>query len=139
VSFWPRVAAHLIDGLLLSIPFFILFGVSVAALVGSENGGEEWAALLIMVLFYVIWPLSALTYFTVCLGRWGKTPGKALLGLRVVTVQGLPVGYGQALLRAVGYLLSGWCFYLGYIWVAIDPLHQGWHDKIAGTYVIYSR
>ena len=33
-------------------------------------------------------------------------------------------------------VISGLIFSLGFIWVAFDGKRQGWHDKLAGTYVI---
>jgi uncharacterized RDD family membrane protein YckC len=34
--------------------------------------------------------------------------------------------------KLVSYLAAG----VGIIWLVFDPKHQGWHDKIAGTYVV---
>jgi uncharacterized RDD family membrane protein YckC len=42
-----------------------------------------------------------------------------------------------ALRRFIGYFISGILF-LGFLWVLLDSRRQGWHDKIAGTFVIYS-
>jgi hypothetical protein len=36
----------------------------------------------------------------------------------------------------VGYIISGLALSLGFIWLAFDPKRQGWHDKIARTYVV---
>ena len=59
-----------------------------------------------------------------------------LFCLQVVSADGTPISFGIAFLRAVGYLVSGALFNLGFIWVAFDKRKQGWHDKIAGTVVI---
>jgi uncharacterized RDD family membrane protein YckC len=42
----------------------------------------------------------------------------------------------QGLLRYVGLIISFLVIFIGVIWVAFDPNKQGWHDKIAGTYVV---
>jgi uncharacterized RDD family membrane protein YckC len=68
----------------------------------------------------------------------GQTPGKRLMGLVVVKTDGGRVGLGAALLRWVGYWLSGILF-LGYLWVLVDNRRQALHDKLAGTLVVYSR
>jgi uncharacterized RDD family membrane protein YckC len=62
-----------------------------------------------------------------------------LLGLRVVGRDGEidGIGWGRAFLRMFGVWLSNLGFYLGLIWIAIDKDNQGWHDKIAGTYVVH--
>ena len=68
----------------------------------------------------------------------GQTPGKALIGLRVVTLDGKRPSYGRALLRLLCYLLSGIPLYLGFLWVVLDDRRQAWHDKVANTCVIYT-
>jgi uncharacterized RDD family membrane protein YckC len=40
--------------------------------------------------------------------------------------------------RYVGYYLSALALYAGYWWVLIDNRRQGWHDKLAGTIVVYA-
>ncbi|HUE75473.1 MAG TPA: RDD family protein [Chloroflexota bacterium] len=41
-----------------------------------------------------------------------------------------------AIIRYIGAIVAAIPFGLGYLWVIWDPNKQGWHDKIAGTYVI---
>jgi uncharacterized RDD family membrane protein YckC len=82
------------------------------------------------------------TYFGYPVFFWvliGQTPGKRLLGLRVVRANGELLGVGQALLRAVGYWVSAIPLFLGFFWILVDKQRQGWHDKLAATYVIYYR
>jgi uncharacterized RDD family membrane protein YckC len=68
----------------------------------------------------------------------GKTPGKAMLGLRVVDKRnGHFPGLPRMLLREIpGKILSGLVFALGYFWAIFDRDSQAWHDKIAGTVVL---
>jgi uncharacterized RDD family membrane protein YckC len=87
---------------------------------------------LVVFTFYIVLSISYFTYFH---GINGRTPGKMLLGLQVLSVDGNPVSFGIAFLRSVGYLVSA-IFYIGFIWVAFDHKKQGWHDKIAATVVI---
>lgn len=68
----------------------------------------------------------------------GQTPGKLLMGLRVLTTSGGRVPFWRAGLRFVGYFISMVFLFLGFIWVLVDDRRQGWHDKIAGTYVVYA-
>jgi uncharacterized RDD family membrane protein YckC len=68
----------------------------------------------------------------------GQTPGKWLLGLRVVALGGGRVGFARAVIRLVGYLLSALPFYLGFLWI-VGPERRGFHDRLAGTEVIYTR
>jgi uncharacterized RDD family membrane protein YckC len=74
-------------------------------------------------------------------GFWilaGQTPGKWLMGLVVVQTNGERLKLGRALLRWLGYWLSGILF-LGFLWVLLDSRRQGFHDKLARTLVVYSR
>jgi uncharacterized RDD family membrane protein YckC len=76
-----------------------------------------------------------------CVGFWsltGRTPGKQVMGLLVVRTDGKRMRMGAALLRWFGYYLSAILF-LGYLWVLADDRRQAFHDKLAGTMVVYSR
>lgn len=75
-----------------------------------------------------------LTWFHV---TYGQTPGKMMFRIRVIQMDGYPNGWKTVILREIfGRIVSMIVFCLGYIWVAFDFRKQGWHDKIAGTYVI---
>jgi uncharacterized RDD family membrane protein YckC len=74
-----------------------------------------------------------------CSGFWallGRTPGMMALGLRVVTAEGHPPGVVRSVVRALGYWVSAVGF-AGFLWIAVDARRQGFHDKLAGTYVVY--
>jgi uncharacterized RDD family membrane protein YckC len=66
----------------------------------------------------------------------GQTPGKWLLGVKVVAQGGGRVSLLRALVRLVGYLLSALPLYLGFLWI-LGPRRRGWHDVLAGTEVVY--
>jgi uncharacterized RDD family membrane protein YckC len=59
------------------------------------------------------------------------------MGLKVVDIRtGGPIDYTRAFVRSLGRLLATIPCLLGYLWVAWDKEKQGWHDKIATTYVV---
>jgi uncharacterized RDD family membrane protein YckC len=67
----------------------------------------------------------------------GASLGQKALGMRVVNAQnGERIDLAKALVRYVGFVISAIPFALGLIWAGFDPRKQGWHDKIAGTYVV---
>jgi uncharacterized RDD family membrane protein YckC len=70
-----------------------------------------------------------------------RTPGKAFMGLRVVTSQGKRLRWWRAVIRSVGYILSVLYFiplpFLGFLRVMWDDQRQALHDKLARTYVVY--
>jgi uncharacterized RDD family membrane protein YckC len=81
--------------------------------------------------------LLTLCYYTAGFTLFGRTVGKLILGLRVVRADGRNPTVRQSALRTVGYLLSS-VFLLGFLWAGIDRRHQAWHDKLAGTFVVYA-
>jgi uncharacterized RDD family membrane protein YckC len=119
-GFWKRFAASFTDGIVLLIPILILD----IALKGVGGG----ALSLVLVFAYF-------TYFEG--GPRGQTPGKQLLGIRVVSFDtGGPIGYGRGFIRMVGRYLSAVVIYIGYLWMLWDPEKQCWHDKLASDVVV---
>lgn len=118
-DFFTRLVAALIDGVILIIPNVILrllLGQVIASLVSLVIG---------VAFYYYFWTTS------------GQTPGKMAMGLKVVSAEnGALLEPSAALLRYVGYFVSGIALGLGYLWVLWDPHHDAWHDKIAKTKVI---
>lgn len=139
IGFGRRFLAYLIDSILLTIVnnvcgviVGVVIGLSSAA-AGSDRENISAAAQLVSIC------LSLLISASYLAGFWattGQTLGKMALGIKVISADGSPVSWGKALLRYLGYIISGLILALGFIWVAFDPQRQGWHDKIAGTYVV---
>lgn len=76
-------------------------------------------------------------YFTASLALWrGRTPGKRLLGIRVVRIDGDPLTTWDAFSRFGGYAASVLTGLLGFAQLLWDPNRQALHDRIAGTVVI---
>ena len=121
-GFGVRLLAMLIDGLLI----FVIGAVISAVFAESVS----W-------LISIAVDLCAFTYFWT---TTGQTPGKAVVGLRVVSAEsGGALDVRQAILRYVGDYVSGLPLLLGYFWVLWDPKHEAWHDKIAKTKVISTK
>ena len=66
------------------------------------------------------------------------TIGKRAVGSMVVSEEGLPLNFSQALLRNISKILSILPLFIGCLWAAFSKKHQAWHDKIAKTYVVQS-
>jgi uncharacterized RDD family membrane protein YckC len=59
------------------------------------------------------------------------------VGIKVIDAEGNVPGLGRAILREiVGKFISGLALGLGYAWMGWDTHKRGWHDHIAGTYVV---
>lgn len=79
-------------------------------------------------------------YFTLFLAWWsGQTPGKYLLGLRVVRLDGAPLSLWFSFERFGGYAAGLATGLLGFLQILWDPNRQGIQDRIAHTVVIRSR
>lgn len=72
--------------------------------------------------------------------KFAATPGKLLLGLRVLDANTLEkITLKQATKRFFAFILSVVPLFLGFIWAHFNKRCQTWHDKIAGTVVVTSR
>ena len=95
------------------------------------------AALIPMIFAaFLLWPAA---FFGVSTGLWGRTPGKWILGLRVVHAYGYPPSVRRALAREVLKVLAiGTVF--GAAFCLIQILHTGtvWYDRLCGTAVEHS-
>lgn len=66
-----------------------------------------------------------------------RTIGQAVLGLRVVRTDGQSLKLGAAVRRVIGYYVSFFALFIGFLWILLDDRRQGWHDKLADTVVVY--
>lgn len=132
-GFWRRFLAFWIDVILISLlllPVLSMLGVSDQLLRTGQMGVKD----------QIIWNFPAIIAGALFIYYRQATPGKMLLGLRVVDAKTLGnPSFAQALGRQLAYLLSSIVLMLGFIWIAFDGRKQGWHDKLAGTVVIRSR
>ena len=66
-----------------------------------------------------------------------QTPGRKLLKIKVVNAKGEDVGFWRGAFReTIGKFISGIFLYLGFLWVGWDGRKRGWHDHMAGTFVV---
>lgn len=96
---------------------------------------DLWLLLKFQLIFTALYIAVSLVYSVGFQGRFGATPGKRLLGLRVVTLDGSPLSYGGAFRRYCAELLSVLSFGLGYLMV-LAPEKRALHDILTGTQVV---
>lgn len=124
MGFWIRFAAAIIDGV-------ILFIISSILIIPTRFVGFIYGPTIVFNIF-LFW-----LYYWLLTGLKGQTIGKMAVGIKVVDAQGNKPGLGIAALREIpGKLISTIVLSIGFIWIAGDRQKQGWHDKIANTYVI---
>jgi uncharacterized RDD family membrane protein YckC len=85
----------------------------------------------------IMFLVATIAYFSLLFGT-GQTIGMMVMKLKLCRTDGTyPIGYGRGFLRFVAMIVPSSLFlYMGFIWILIDKENQGWHDKIADTYVI---
>jgi uncharacterized RDD family membrane protein YckC len=143
-GFGRRLAAFLVD--MLVILFFgglaAVLGVSMADVVPQTPSG--WMQSLIGGILILLVLISAnaciaiiLAYFPLLEGRFGQTLGKRLFGLVVRSEDGLPAGYGKAMLRRISFYFE--ILPIDALFIPFNPKHQRGFDILARTIVVRAR
>ncbi len=118
-----RFVSYLVDSIIVAVIGYALTFVLVA--IGVDYMSASFMGVPCGLVYY--------TYF---FGS-GQTPGMKVMNIKLIRTDGDPViGYGKGFLRWIGMLISALVLCLGYLWILIDKNKQGWHDKIAGVYVV---
>ncbi|QVQ51436.1 RDD family protein [Spiractinospora alimapuensis] len=143
-----RIVARALDYLIVGIVgavFLFVMLVVVFGVTGSDDFGDG-EDLVWSFFFFFAWGLWLCLYDWLCLMAWGATPGKAVVGIKVVSVDGQRLTQQQGLGRAAMFGLPQSITCLGHIFVLIesmvgfsDTYGQSIHDKAAKTYVVRSR
>ncbi|MBM3880587.1 MAG: hypothetical protein FJ387_12870 [Verrucomicrobia bacterium] len=110
-GFWRRLAASALD--------FVLVG-----LVGMVFPEPSFFLLLWLAYHVAMWSWK------------GTTLGGIVCGLKVVRLDGRPVDFTVALVRALGGVFSFVALGIGFFWAGWMPEKQSWHDMIAGTVIV---
>jgi uncharacterized RDD family membrane protein YckC len=111
-GFWIRMGALLLD--------IILIGI----VLNHTREGVNLHLILLAAYGAVMWKLKS------------ATVGGLICGLQVVRLDGRPIDWPTAIVRALSCFLSLAVVGLGFLWIAIDENNQAWHDKVAGTVVV---
>jgi uncharacterized RDD family membrane protein YckC len=149
-GFLSRLFGFFADVILIGLTNLFLFWL-VSALLTQFTGfalyacpASETINLKIMTCRVTSWGYSAfLTGFPLgyMLFFWiltGQTLGHYAAGLRVIRTDGHRVNLVSGCIRFFGYFLCILSLGLGFLWILVDDRRQGWHDKLAGTCVIYA-
>ena len=121
---WRRFFARRFD-LILYITVWDVLGLLLLQKSPSTETGSAWfgaAAVMSILLMFFLEPLFLCT--------WGTTPGKWLLGLRVVNNTGQKLTYGEGITRTLQVLWSGAGFFIPIL--EIFRGYQRYYDCIEG-------
>jgi len=141
-GFGIRFLAWLID-------FFILFFLSFIIgfifprftyLIGWSGAYSIigwWGGVSFDLIAYFLVLVTDLLYLTLFWSsKFQGTPGKILLGLKIVDANGNKISYSTALIRYISTIISSLLLGIGYLLIIFDDRKQALHDKLASTYVI---
>jgi len=143
-GFWRRLAAYLIDGLLLAVAWFAMLVVirtTYLALTGQES--EDLSDGARDTIVFLSWVAAAIVGWLYCAAMESSakqaTLGKIALGIVVTDMNGRRVSFGRATGRYFGRLLSGVMLGIGLIIIAFTEKKQGLHDIMANCLVVVKR
>ena len=147
-GFWIRVAAAIIDGIILAVVGSILQFAFLGSVIttpriqpGTAPRPEDILAMFGPMLGALGLLLLLNTAIHACyegffVAKAGATPGKMVVGLKVVRPDGSPLALGRAFGRYFAKMLSSLILGIGYIMVAFDNEKRGLHDMICDTRVM---
>lgn len=122
-GFGRRLVSALIDGIIIAT----LGGVIAYIISQGQSTVLQGPPAIIIQAGYVI---------LLWVNMGGQTLGKKIMGIKVIKTDGKPVDYTTAIIRYLGYMVSALPLLLGHLWIIWDKNKQGFHDKIANTYVV---
>jgi uncharacterized RDD family membrane protein YckC len=139
-GFFRRVLATVVDFSVVSLLYlgFLALGILGASL-GAQASGARYLSTISRphsraVPCGLVW--GVVVYIGLFTRHGGQTPGKMLLRIRVMRLDGDDPSWSQALLRPVGYLVSWLPLGLGFLLAAVPPAKRALHDRLTGTHVI---
>ena len=131
-----RGLALLIDAALLNAAFIGL--TALVAWVASAVFETGDASGQVIALGVVAWLAGTAGYLVFFWTLTGQTPGMRFLGIRLDDGDGTPqLSFRAARRRLVGIMLSIVPLGLGFLAVLLSDRRQGWHDRFAGTEVVF--
>ena len=152
-GFWQRFAAYLIDGLILGIPFGIIFialifmfgGLGALMHRAPATDPREMMAMLapLFLMFWLAFLISLVIQWLYFAGMESSarqaTIGKSAMSLRVTNYDGQRITFGHATGRYFAKLVSSLIpLAIGFIMAGFTEKKQALHDLIAGTLVLKS-
>ena len=136
VGLVTRTVAAAIDLGLISLALSIGSGL-LASVIPAVTGGSDGLSIWGILSFGVVGFLIGGSLFAAFWALVGQTPGMRLLSIHLDVEGSREIGLRRAVERLfavpVALLPAG----LGFFAILMSPTRSGWHDRIAGTTVVY--
>lgn len=154
-GFITRAAALMLDMLIVMAIIFVIYWsvrlpmafflnlnpdtcVSNSVLPHTERFTSEWMCTVAQYIWTISAFFAAPVYFVFLYASTGQTIGMYIMGIRIVRIDGKHMTVLGSVLRWLALFVSMIPLGLGFLWVLIDDRRQAWHDKLAGTCVVYA-
>ncbi|HEY5118052.1 MAG TPA: RDD family protein [Anaerolineales bacterium] len=143
-GFWRRLPAFLVDMVVVILFAGLAAGLTVLLPNVVPQHPSGWMENVLGGIVILIVLISAnvciaiiLVYFPLLEGRFGQTLGKRLFGLVVRSEDGLPAGYGKAILRRLSFYFE--MLPIDALFIPFNPKHQRGFDILARTIVVRAK
>jgi uncharacterized RDD family membrane protein YckC len=136
VGLVTRALASVIDLALLSVLFSVASGLLasiIPAVSGEGDGLSIWGVLTWGVVGFFVGGAIFVAFWALV----GQTPGMRLLSIHLDADGVSEIGLRRALRRIVAVPVSLLPLGLGFFAILLSPQRRGWHDRFAGTTVLY--
>jgi uncharacterized RDD family membrane protein YckC len=133
---YVRALAYLLDFIIRLVVFFL--GAMIMTLGAFALGARVSQGVVLLLMFFVMF----FYYIIYEAGKRGASPGKRMMGLRVVDASGAPITFGQAFLRNMLRFADGMPFFsygFGLLSTLLTRRFQRLGDLLANTVVVYDR
>ncbi|KAF1710810.1 RDD family protein [Pseudoxanthomonas sacheonensis] len=144
-GFWKRVAAYMIDAMVIGIATQIVqlvvmgvfFGLSASSMSNPETMFASGTGILFVLALYVV-PLAMNAAYYAAFHASSKqaTLGKMAVGIKVVRTDGTRISLARGVGRFFGTILSSLTIGIGFLMAAFTERKQGLHDMICDTLVV---
>jgi uncharacterized RDD family membrane protein YckC len=140
-GFWIRLAAKFFDRVILyGVAVLVERAVVALAFAGVAPSPTDWPEIWRLIAIAApINVLIALAYTLYFMSRHEATPGKLIVGLRVVRADGSRLSTGRIAGRFFAEMLSAVIFLAGYVMAAFDERKRTLHDVLCDTRVVKGR
>lgn len=139
-GFRKRLAAYVIDGLIVTVAGMIVGGLIGGVIGGvlavSGNGGPMGFALIQVVANLLSIIITAAYYTWFHASQSMATPGKMAVGIKVVRVDGARISLARSVGRYFATWLSALVLCIGFLMAAFTQRKQALHDMVCDTLVV---
>ena len=134
-SFWRRLGAFVIDGLIVGL----ICGALIAATIYGAVLLESFVAMMGIALSFEFIGITVLVLYPALMhsSKYQATVGKMIFQMKVVDVNSQRITFAKGVVREFATFLSAMILFIGYFMVLFTEKRQALHDQLAGTYVLH--